>query len=346
MDFTFSDDQEDLRKVARSFLEARCPSEVVRRLEGDSSGFLPEMWSEMAEMGWVGLALPGGGGDILDLAVIFEELGRAVCPTPLFSTVALAGLTLAEAGHLPTGVAEGEILVGTALADVPGDALDVEVNGSKARVSGTVPFAYDVDSADLVLVAAGPVLVLLDRHQPGMEASRLGAMSNDRLFELRIDGAEGEVVGATADLLPAALARATALRTVELVGVMTRALDMAAEHARTRVQFDKPLGANQAVQHRLADMLLDVEGARWTAYRATWALSRGMPADREVSVAKAWASDAGQRVAFGAQQIHGGLGVDLDYDLQLYFRRAKAIEVELGSAPQHRARLAATLGLG
>ncbi len=345
MDFTLSADQEELRKVARSFLETRCPPEVVRRLEHDARGFQPEMWSEMAEMGWVGLALPDGGGTILDLAIIFEELGRAVSPTPLFSTVALAGLTLADAGHLPAGVAEGETLIGTALADVAPDALDAEVNGSNARVSGTVAFSYDVQSADLLLVAAGPVLVLLDRGQPGIEASPLEALSNDRLFELRIDGAEGEVVGNTAELLPAALARATALRTAELVGVMSRALEMAVEHVKTRVQFGKPLGAFQAVQHRLADMLLDLEGARWTAYRAAWALSRGALADREVSVAKAWASDACQRVAFGAQQVHGGVGVDLDYDLQLYFRRAKAIEVELGSAPQHRARLATTLGL-
>lgn len=345
MDFTFSTDQEELCKVARSYLEDRCPPEVVRRLEHDARGYLPEMWSEMAEMGWVGLALPDGGGTILDLAVIFEELGRAVSPTPLFSTVALAGLTLADAGHLPPGVAEGRTLIGTALADVPPDALAAEVSGSNARVSGTVPFSYDVESAELLLVVAGPVLVLLDSDRPGIEASPLDTLSNDRLFELRIDGAEGDVVGNTAELLPAALARATALRTAEIVGVMARALEMAAEHAKTRVQFGKPLGAFQAVQHRLADMLLDLEGARWSAYRAAWALSRGSSAEREVSVAKAWASDACQRVAFGAQQVHGGVGVDLDYDLQLYFRRAKALEVELGSAPQHRTRLAETLGL-
>lgn len=345
MDFTLSADQEELRTVARSYLEDRCPSEVVRRLEDDERGYLPEMWSEMAEMGWVGLALPGGGGTLLDLAVIFEELGRAVSPTPLFSTVVLGGLTLAEAGRLPPGVADGETVIGTALADVAPDALTADVSGSKARVTGTVAFSYDVASADLLLVAAGPVLVLLDGSGPGIEASRLDTISNDRLFELRIDGADGEVVGNTADLLPGALVRATALRTVEIVGVMARALEMAAEHARTRVQFGKPLGAFQAVQHRLADMLLDLEGARWGAYRAAWALSQGSGAEREVSVAKAWAADACQRVAFGAQQVHGGVGVDLDYDLHLYFRRAKALEVELGSAPEHRSRVAGTLGL-
>jgi alkylation response protein AidB-like acyl-CoA dehydrogenase len=160
-----------------------------------------------------------------------------------------------------------------------------------------------------------------------------------------LDGAEGEVVGDATELLAPALSRATALRCVELVGVMGRALEMAADYTRTRVQFGKPLGSFQAVQHRLADNLLDLEGARLAAYRAVWALASDPVSPREVSVAKAWVSDAGQRVAFGAQQVHGGIGVDMDYDLQLYFRRAKALELELGSAPQHRTRLAGTLGL-
>ena len=345
MNFDLSDDQTELRKVARSVLEKRCPTTEVRRLETDPLGYAPELWAEMAEMGWVGMALPDGGGDLIDLAVIFEELGRAVCPTPLFSTVALGAMTLADAGHLPDGVALGDVLVGTALADVSDDALVASVNGSAARVSGTVRFAYDIDGADLLVVAAGPVVVLVDAHQPGVGATPLAAISNDRLFELHLDSVEGQVIGNTSELLAPAVARATALRSVELVGVMERALEMAADYARTRVQFGKPLGSFQAVQHRLADMLLDLEGARLVAYRAVWALTRDRGAQREASIAKAWVSDACQRVAFGAQQVHGGVGVDLDYDLQLYFRRAKALEVELGSAPQHREHVGATLGL-
>jgi alkylation response protein AidB-like acyl-CoA dehydrogenase len=345
MDFALSDDQEELRKVARSFLETRSPTSEVRRLEEGGPGWSPELWAEMAEMGWVGLALPGGGGDLVDLAVVFEELGRAVCPTPMFSTVALGGLTLAAAGHLPEGLADGDVLVGTAMVDLPDDAVAVQLQGDEARVTGSVPFAYDVEGATHLLVVAGDVLALLPADQAGIGGTRLSSMSSDRLFELSLDGVRGTAIGRTDELLAPALARATALRCVELVGVMGRALEMAADYTRTRVQFGKPLGSFQAVQHRLADCLLDLEGARLAAYRAVWALMSDPLAVREVSVAKAWVSDAGQRVAFGAQQVHGGIGVDMDYDLQLYFRRAKALEVELGSAPQHRARLAATLGL-
>lgn len=349
MDFKLTEDQQQLRKVARSFLETKCPATIVRQIEtaaaGGGPGYLPVHWAEMAEMGWVGLALPEGGGDLVDLAVIFEELGRAVCPSPLLSTAVLGGLTLADAGHLPEGVAEGETLIGTAIADVPTDSFVADLSGSRARVSGMAPFAYDVDGAQFLLVVAGPSLVLIPGDQSGIEASKLQPISNDRLFELRLDGVEGQVVGEAEPLVSRALARATAMRVAEVVGVMERAIEMAAEHVRTRVQFGQPLGAFQAVQHRLADMLIDLEGTRLVAYRAAWALTQDPNADREISVAKAWASDACQRVAFGAQQVHGGVGVDLDYDLQLYFRRAKALELELGSAPQHRARLAGAIGL-
>jgi len=345
MDFGLNDDQQELRKVARSFLEARCPTSEVRRLEAEEPGWSSELWSEMAEMGWVGMALPGGGGDLIDLAVVVEELGRAVCPTPMFSTVVLGGLLLADAGALPEGIAEGTVLLGTALADVSSDALVATLEGSNATVSGTAPVAYDVEGATQLLVAAGDVVVSIPAGSSGVSARRLRQISNDRLFELTLDGAVGEVVGNTEPLLAAALARATALRCVELVGVMGRALEMAADYTRTRVQFGKPLGSFQAVQHRLADNLLDLEGARLAAYRAVWALMSNPLALREVSVAKAWVSDAGQRVAFGAQQVHGGIGVDMDYDLQLYFRRAKALELELGSAPQHRELLAPLIGL-
>jgi alkylation response protein AidB-like acyl-CoA dehydrogenase len=345
VNFALTEDQQQLRAVARSYLEAKAPPSVVRELERDPLGYSPTMWSEIADMGWAGLALPGGGGDLVDLAVLFTELGRAVCPTPMFSTVALAGLTLADAGRLPAGVATGTTLIGTAMVDVDADALVLEPRGSAVRVTGTAGFAYDVEGADLLLAVAGPSVVLVDPSSGGVDAMRLSAMSADRLYELRLDGAEAEVVGDTAALVPAAVARATALRCCELVGVMERSVEMAAEHARTRVQFNKPLGAFQAVQHRLADMLIDLEGARLVAHRAVCALGGGASSAREVSVAKAWVADAGQRVAFGAQQVHGGVGVDVDYDLQLYFRRAKALEVELGSAPQHRARLADSLGL-
>ncbi len=345
MDFTLNEDQEELRNVARSFLESKCPTAEVRRLEKDEAGWSADIWTEMAQMGWVGLTLPDGGGDLVDLGIVVEELGRAVYPTPMFSTVVIGAMTLLDTGKLPAGVDEGTTLIGTALVDVPADALTAEVNGSSAKVSGTAPVAYDIEGASHVLVVAGEHLVLLEGGQSAISFKRLDSMSNDRIYSLILDGATGEVVGAASELLAPALARATAIRCAELVGVMSRALEMATEYVKTRVQFKQPLGAFQAIQHRLADSLIDLEAARLVAYRALWALTVDPTAEREVAVAKAWIAEACQRVAFSSQQVHGGIGVDMDYDLQLFFRRAKALEVELGCAPQHRERLAMTLGL-
>lgn len=345
MDFTLNETQEELRSFTRSFLEGKCSTAEVRRLEADPIGWSREIWGEMARMGWAGLALPGGGGDLVELGIIIEELGRAVYPTPMFSTVVLGALTLNDAGKLPDGIDDGGTLIGTALADVPADALSAVVDGVSATVSGTVPVAYDIDGADHLLVLAGDQLVLIDGTQEGISYKRLDSMSNDRLYQLTLDAVPGEVVGDAAKLLGPALARATAVRCVELVGVMSRALEMASEYVKTRVQFKQPLGAFQAIQHRLADALIDLEASRLVAYRALWALTVDPTNEREVAVAKAWVSDACQRVAFSAQQVHGGIGVDMDYDLQLFFRRAKALEVELGCAAQHRERLATSLGL-
>lgn len=345
MDFNLNENQEELRNVARSFLESKCSTAEVRRLETDPVGWSRDVWTEMAQMGWVGIALPDGGGDLVDLGIVVEELGRAVYPTPMFSTIVLGAMTLVGTGKLPAGVDEGTVVIGTALADVePGD-FTAAPDGSQVAVSGSTGFAYDIEGADHLLVLAGDDVVLMDGMQSGITAERVHGMSNDRIYRLTLDGAKGVVIGSADELLAPALARATAIRCVELVGVMSKALEMATEYAKTRVQFKQPLGAFQAVQHRMADMLIDLEASRLVAYRALWALTQDPGASREVSVAKAWIAEACQRVAFSAQQVHGGIGVDMDYDLQLFFRRAKVLEVELGSAPQHRDRLAATLGL-
>jgi len=132
------------------------------------------------------------------------------------------------------------------------------------------------------------------------------------------------------------LRKAAALQCVEMVGVAHKALELTASYAATRIQFARPIGSFQAVQHRLADMLTDVESARWLSYQAVWCLDRGLPAIREVSIAKAWTSDACQRVVSGAQHIHGGIGFDLDYGLHYHFRWSKAMELNLGSAAIHK----------
>ena len=209
--------------------------------------------------------------------------------------------------------------------------------------------------ADHILVVArtneaytdgeGITVFIVDGKATGIGLTPLTTIASDKQFEMALDkvSVSGSNVLGSLDkgwpLVESTLRRATALQCAEIVGVAEQALDMASKYVQTRIQFERPIGTFQAVQHRLADMFIQVEGARWTAYQAVWRISNGLPADREVAMAKAWASDACQKVAFSAQQVHGGLGVDLDYDLNYYFRLAKSLELNLGSAAFHKRAL-------
>lgn len=369
MDFGLSAEQELLKKEVRHFLETECPRPVVRKLEATEAGYSPQMWRKMAELGWLGLVLPeeygGVGGSLLDLAVLLEEVGRATVPGPIFSTMVMGVLPLLEAGsaeqkeRLLPGVARGEVLLTMAIAEPETDCQPrhMATRASRRRdgslaVSGTKLFVHNAHTADYLLVVArtgragnaggGTSLLIVDRKAPGVGLAPLVTIAADRQFEVvldRVPCGPGDVVGGPGQGWPvvkSTLLKATALQCAEMVGVAHKALELTAAYSATRVQFDRPIGSFQAVQHRLADMLTDVESSRWLSYQAVWRLEKGLPAEKEVSMAKAWTSDACQRVVSGAHHIHGGVGFDVEYDLHYHFRWSKALELNFGPAPLHR----------
>lgn len=370
MDFALSAEQELLKKELRHFLETECPKSTVKKLEATEIGYSPEMWKKMADLGWLGLILPeaygGVGGSLLDLAVLLEEVGRATAPSPIFSTLVMGVLPVLEAGtedqkkRLLTGVASGEILLTMAVAEPETDYQPQHMtthaghhkDGSFA-ISGTKLFVHNAHTADYLLVVAQTSkvndarhdfsILIVDRKSPGIRLTPLATIAADRQYEVTLDKvpcSAGDVLGGLNKgwvVVENTLHKATALQCVEMVGVAHKALELTAGYAATRMQFGRPIGSFQAVQHRLADMLTDVESSRWLSYQAVWCLDRGLPATREVSIAKAWTSDACQRVVSGAHHIHGGIGFDLDYDLHYHFRWSKALELNLGSAPVHKA---------
>jgi alkylation response protein AidB-like acyl-CoA dehydrogenase len=228
-------------------------------------------------------------------------------------------------------------------------------------ITGTKLFVPYAKVADQILVVtrtegvpgdeAGLTLFLVDGGAPGLRLTPLETIAPDRQYQVDLDDvrvSSGRVLGAPNQGLPvlrSVLAKTSAIRCAEMLGGAEHQLEVTAEYTKERVQFDRPIGTFQAVQHRLADMFIDVQGARWTSYQALCRLSQGLPAGTELAIANAFTSDACMRVAFGAQQLHGGAGVDLDHDLHFYFRRAKAIELKLGAAPVHLKALEAQLGL-
>jgi alkylation response protein AidB-like acyl-CoA dehydrogenase len=375
MDFAPSEEQEMLKKSARDFLSVECPKKVVREIEAGDLGYSPELWKKMASLGWMGLALPeeygGAGLSLLDMAVLFEEFGRAAMTEPMFSTVVLGALPILKWGteeqkkaFLPK-VATGELFLTMALAE-PGvneDPLFVTTRAMTKDdgflIHGTKLFVPYAHIADYLLVVArtkgvagdkkGITVFIVDRKSQGINITPLVTIAADKQFEVQFDKvfvSSKNILGSLHNGLPLVremLKKATAIQCAEMVGMAQQEMEITAEHTKNRVQFERPIGTFQAVQHRLADMFIDVNGVRWTTYQAVWRLSEGLPADREVAIAKAFANIACQRVAFSAQQLHGGLGVDKDYDLHFYFRRAKAFALTLGSTPFHLKTLEAEI---
>ena len=381
MDFGFSQEQELLRQTARSFLEKECPSTFVRRMMDDPAGTTGELWTKLAELGWLGLIYPEAYGGVglgqVDLTVVLEEMGRAVMAGPYFSTVLLGGLAVLEAGSaaqkeawLPK-ITAGEARATLALTEESArwDAAGVELGAKPGKdggfvLSGTKLFVPDGHTADLLVVAArtaratkadpqhGISLFLVPAHAKGVSATLLPTMDQTRKLaevtlrrvEVGPDALLGPLHGGWAPLARV-LDRATVALCAEMCGGAQRVLDLCTEYAKVRVAFGKPIGAYQAVKHKCADMLVAVENAKSITYYAAWAVDEGVPeAPLAASMAKAYVSDAYRKVAGDGIQIHGGIGFTWEHDMHLWFKRAKWNETAFGDATFHRERLAQLAG--
>jgi alkylation response protein AidB-like acyl-CoA dehydrogenase len=331
MDFELSVDQVALRDAARDLLDDHASPARVRAIVDRAAGYDDELWAAMVDQGWLGVELPeesgGLGMGFVEVAVLLEELGRHAAPAPFASTVlALAALRGTE---WEQRLAEGAI---GSVAWYEGDT----TSGRKALV----PYAPIADVAVIVTNDGLDVhdLTVGDRPvaEPAMDRTRcVGWLPLDRPGVTRIDGA------AEADAL---IDRGAVAVSAESLGGAARVLDMSVEHAKTRVQFGKPIGSFQAVKHRCADMLVDVEGMRSTVYHAAWSISAADEgASVAASTAKVWCADAARRVMASGLQVHGGIGFTWDHDLHLYLKRAQLDQQSFGTAVAHRERLARLL---
>jgi alkylation response protein AidB-like acyl-CoA dehydrogenase len=374
MKLTLTEEQEMLKKTARDFLADKCSKKFIKQMEESEPGYSRELWEEMAELDWIGLAFPGeyGGGDMnfLDLAVLLEEMGRACLPSPFFSTVVLGGLPILDLGsdeqkqeYLPK-IIHGEKIFTLALTE-PGyhnySASSATVaatrNNGNYIISGTKLFVTDAHTADYLLCVAktkpenGITIFLVDAKNPRIKYTVLKTIAEDKQCEVTFDQMpvpEGNILGRLDQgwsTVQKILERAAVGKCCEMVGNIQRVLEMTVDYAKERKQFDRPIGSFQAIQHYCADMATDVDGARFSTYRAAWMLSEGLPCTKEVAIAKAWIGEASQRVFALAHQIHGAIGVTIEHDLHYYTRRAKAAELAFGDADFHREIVATEMGL-
>ena len=364
MDFAFSADQQLLKNSARAFLDEHCKAAFVRSLMDDPRGESETMWKEMAQLGWLGLALPesagGTGLGMVETAILLEELGRAACPSPYWPTV-LAALAIEAVGTpeqkqrwLPS-IANGGARASVAFMESELDwelastTTRAEAKGAGITLSGEKRFVPWATVADLLVApargAGGPALYLVDPRTSGVSITPLtGVDLGTRWATVTLDGASATPLGRPADadaVYRSLLCRAAVGAAAEMLGASRRCLDMAVAYAKVREQFGQPIGAFQAIRHKCADMLVEVENAHSATYYAAWALDAGAEdAALASSVAKAYVGDASRKVCGDAIQVHGGIGFTWEYDLHLYFKRAKALETMYGDADAHRALIA------
>ena len=377
MDLALSQEQEILWKSARDFLANKCPKTLVREMEEDEQGYPPELWKEIAELGWLGLPFPekyeGVGLSFLDLIVLLEEMGRACLPGPFLPTVVLGGLPILEWGReeqkryfLPK-ICKGEAVLTLALTEPSAryEAASVRTSatpeGDDYLISGTKLFVPDAHIADWIICVTrteetanpeeGITLFLVDTKSPGISTVVLGTIAGDKQCELTLEKVRvprGNILGQLGqgwEMVKRIMEWAALAKSAEMVGGNQQVMEMTVKYAKERIQFDRPIGSFQVIQHYLADMSIDVDSSRASLYKAAWMLSEGLPCTYETSVIKGWISEAYRRVVTRSHQIHAAIGFTKEYDLELYFRRAKAGELLFGDADFHREVVAQQLGL-
>jgi alkylation response protein AidB-like acyl-CoA dehydrogenase len=361
MYFDLTDEQQAIKSTAREFLAARYKSERIRELAESEQGFDKSDWEEMAGLGWPGLALPeewgGQGLGIVDLAVLFEEMGYALAPSPLLSST-LAGIALTlcasddQRERFLRPLAAGEVRGAPAIWDAGSSAtpgaftMEATADGDGVVLDGEKVLVPDAGSADFFVVAtADGKRHLVDSGAAGVTVTAEPSIDlTRRLHSVRFEGvrvlAEDTMPAEGADYYPVFFRICVALA-AESTGIAQRTMEMAVSYAKDRQQFGRPIGAYQAVSHRCAQMLLETENSRSAVYGAAWA------ADAEpeslplaASMAKAYASDAGWRVPDASIQVHGGIGFTWEHDLHFFLKRGKANAAMFGDARWHRERVA------
>lgn len=378
MNYDFTQDQQILKDAAHGFLQKECPGAFVRQMAEDEKGYTPAMWKKMADLGWMGILFPeeygGYGGSFLDMAVVLYETGYACLPGPFFASVVMGGLTLLEGGsekqkkELLPQVASGERIITLAWTDKSGGysqnhiSTRAEFRGDSYVLNGIklfVPFAHVADSL-ICAARTGPgpskaedglSLFLVDRKSNGLSVQVLKTLAGDKQCGVVLDQVrvpQENLLGRFSQaggVLEKVLLMSAVGKCAEMIGGGQRVLELTLDHAKQRVQFGKPIGAFQAIQHFCANILTYLDTSRFMTYQAAWKISQGMDYGKDASLCKAWVSDSCRRLALLAHQVLGGMGFMEEHDMHLYFKQAKAAELAFGDADFHRELAAQQMGL-
>ncbi len=376
MDLDFTEDQKMLRTMARDFLSAECPKSLVRELEESDLGYSPEIWKKMAGLGWQGLVIPeeyeGSGLTFFDLALLIEEMGRNVLPGPFLSTV-ICALAILEVGaeeqkgkFLPK-VAAGDMILSLALTEPSASwkaehiSVRAAARGESYVINGTKLFVPDAHVANYLLVVArtrksakpeeGITVFLVDAKSPGIQCEPQLTMGLDNKCEIVFENVavpKENILGKLNQgwtIVQSTLMKAAAAKVAEMSGGCQVCLEMTTDYVKERVQYGRPIGSFQAIQHYLADMWGKMDRTRSIAWEVNWKVGAGVATPLDVAIAKAWANEAYKWVTERAVQCHGAIGTTRDHDLGLYYRRAKVAELDYGDTDYQKEIVARELGL-
>ncbi len=376
MDVLLSEEEQMVKNLAREFLEGECPPSLARAMEQDDLGYPPDLWKQMADLGWFGMSLPeaygGQGLPLTYLGIVLEEVGRAIAPVPFHSTM-VAALAINAHGseqqrrELLPGVATGSTILTWAFNERDPRFLPQTIqaraiaDGDDFILSGTKLFVDNFNSAEKCLVVCrtgayseenpkeGISLLLVDTNAQGVSHVPLTTLAKDKQSIVTFDQVRvpaSNLVGQQDqgwELAQDMLDRGTALLCAQMVGAARKDSEMGIEYAKNRVAFGRPIGSFQSIQHLCADMTIWIDGCQLLTYEALWKMDQGLPAGLEVSQAKAFCNDKCEAAVRSSQVIHGGIGFMMEFDLHLWFRRVSAWTMRMGTTFEHRSRIARTL---
>jgi alkylation response protein AidB-like acyl-CoA dehydrogenase len=365
MDVLPTEEEELLRSSVRQFLEEQCNTRLVRAMETDDKGYSPELWKQMADLGWFGWVLPerydGSGGTLVQLGIILNEVGRHLAPVPFWNTIVPALALVLEGSDqlkqevLPA-VSRGDMIMTWAFNEekvrFTADSIQTtaRAEGDDYVINGTKLFVESFTAADRCLVACrtdgGISLFLIDTKAPGISLTPLTTLAKDRQFAVDFNNvrtSKANLVGTLNQgwpLIEKLEERATALLCAQVAGAARKAMDLAVEYAKYRVAFGRPIAAFQTLSHTLVDMLISIDGVDLLTYEALWRIDNNLPAALEVSAAKAFANEKCKMIFRCANIIHGGISFIREFDLNLWFRKGSAWTMKLGTTTEHRAKIA------
>lgn len=372
MNLDYSKEQDMLRKSVDEFLSKECPFDEVREIEDSESGYSAAMWKKMAKLGWMELYFPeeyGGLGDPFgDVAIIMEEMGKKAFPSPFFSTVVQCGLVVMVGGSdkqkkdLLPKIAAGKLIMSLAQLEEEGSYHASGINMPAQRVdggfvlNGIKMFAMDANIADKLIVASrvgdeGITLFLVDAKDPGITCTRMSSIGKDNLCRLAfkdVKVGDADLIGGTGegwDILEQMAQKATLAKCAEMLGGCAESIEMTNAYAKQREQYNTPIGGFQAIQHYLADMQVAFDTSLYYLHKVVWMTDEGLDTTKELSALKAQVNEKFKFITERAIQIHGGVGTTREFNISLFYRRAKAFEYVMGDTDYHFARLADALEL-